>query len=153
MRILLMVGVIPGQKTDDSARAVIAVTPWCAEWREARISCLRDAGTTMRSLYKTTTFAECRCSRNWWYYLIAAGNSRDDSDMPDSIKLRRVCISSSLDVAVRILSHVTDVRLRAYSDETAIDAAESSKGVLHAGIRSPPIKDGQWVIDARDEDT
>ena len=39
-----MAGVIPGQKTEPSARAVIAVTPWWAEWRDANISDRKDGG-------------------------------------------------------------------------------------------------------------
>ena len=46
----VMAGVMPGQKTDDSARAVIEVTPWWAEWRISSICCRSESGMTMRSL-------------------------------------------------------------------------------------------------------
>ena len=46
----VMAGVMPGQKTDDSARAVIEVTSWWAEWRISSICCRSEGGMTMQSL-------------------------------------------------------------------------------------------------------
>ena len=42
--------VMPGQNTVLSARAVMEVTPWCAECKTVKICCLRDGGMTMRFL-------------------------------------------------------------------------------------------------------
>ena len=45
-----MAGDIPGQKTDDSARAVMDVTPWWAACRADRTSLRSVGGMTTRSL-------------------------------------------------------------------------------------------------------
>ena len=41
-----MAAVMPSQKTVASARAVIDVTPWWAQWRTFRICCRSDRGMT-----------------------------------------------------------------------------------------------------------
>ena len=46
----VMAGVMPGQKTVFSARAVMEVTPWCAECKTVRTCCRREGGMTMRFL-------------------------------------------------------------------------------------------------------
>ena len=45
-----MAGLMPGQKTDDSAQAVTEVTPWWAEWIIASKCCCSEGGMMMRSL-------------------------------------------------------------------------------------------------------
>ena len=60
-----MAGVMPGQKTDDSARAVTEVTPWWAEWRTASICCHSEGGMMMWSLLSMTLSTVYRCLRNW----------------------------------------------------------------------------------------
>ena len=42
--------VMPGQKIDDSALAIIADVPWCAAWSDVRHACRREGWMTMRSL-------------------------------------------------------------------------------------------------------
>ena len=46
----VMVGVMPGQNTVVSARVVMEVTPWFAEWRTDRTCCWSEGGMTMQSL-------------------------------------------------------------------------------------------------------
>ena len=46
--------VMPGQKTEDSALAIIADVPWWAACSAARQLGLRDDGITMQSLYRIT---------------------------------------------------------------------------------------------------
>ena len=50
----LMAVVMPGQNTVVSARAVMDVTPWCAECSASRMCCRSDGGMTVRSLYIIT---------------------------------------------------------------------------------------------------
>ena len=49
-----MAEVMPGQKMNASARAIIAVTPWCAECNVVRTFSRRDGGMTIRSLWRAT---------------------------------------------------------------------------------------------------
>ena len=43
-----MAGLMPGQKTDASARAVIEVALWWAEWSIASICCCSKVGMTLQ---------------------------------------------------------------------------------------------------------
>ena len=49
-RTAFMAGVMPGQKMDASARAIMEVTPWCAECNVARMFSRSSGGITTRSL-------------------------------------------------------------------------------------------------------
>ena len=60
-RMAWMAGVLPGQKTEDSAREIIAVTPLCAELRTSRNSFLSE-GLTILSLKVITPLTIDRCS-------------------------------------------------------------------------------------------
>ena len=60
-----MAGVMPGQKTVDSALEVMDVTPWWAEWSVDNTCCRSEGGITMRSLYRITPSTVCKWSRNW----------------------------------------------------------------------------------------
>ena len=61
----VMAGVMPGQNTVDSARAVMEVTPWCAKCSTVRMCCRSEGGMTIRCLYKMTPSTVYRWSRNW----------------------------------------------------------------------------------------
>ena len=56
--------VIPGQKTEDSALAIMPLVPWWAEWRVDSTLDRRAGGTNTRSLYKMTPSIEVRLSLN-----------------------------------------------------------------------------------------
>ena len=57
-RVMWMSLVIPGQKTDVSARAITDDTPWWAAWRAVRQCGLMDGGITILSLYSTTPLTQ-----------------------------------------------------------------------------------------------
>ena len=46
--------VMPGQRMEDSALAIIVDVPWWAACSAAKQSGLRDGGITMQSLYRIT---------------------------------------------------------------------------------------------------
>ena len=57
-RVMWMSLVIPGQKMDVSARAIMDDTPWWAAWRAVRQCGLMDGGITILSLYSTTPLTQ-----------------------------------------------------------------------------------------------
>ena len=63
-RVLVMAGVMPGQKTDASAREIIEFTHWWAAWSDARVSLRRHGGMMTLSLYIATPSTVYRFSLN-----------------------------------------------------------------------------------------
>ena len=59
-----MAGVIPGQKTDDSARASMELTPLWAECNADRMVSQRQGGMTILSLYSMMPCMVERWARN-----------------------------------------------------------------------------------------
>ena len=53
-RCAVISGVMPGQNMEDSARAVMLDTPWCAAWRSDKVSERSDGGMTIQSLNMIT---------------------------------------------------------------------------------------------------
>ena len=62
--VAIIAGVIPGQNTDDSARAVIVDTPEWAEWKARKMSVCRFGVITIVSLYIMTPSIVYRCLLN-----------------------------------------------------------------------------------------
>ena len=91
--------VMPGQKIEASALAVIAEVPWWAACRAERHVGLSEGGMTMRSLLMTMPSLLYRCFRNWWYSLIGGGSWCLNSGSPSSMAERRRTMFSSDDVA------------------------------------------------------
>ena len=62
-RVALMSADMPGQNTEDSARAVIIDTPWWAACRVLSTSPRREGGTITLSLYRITPSVDVMFSR------------------------------------------------------------------------------------------
>ena len=75
------------------------------------MSILRDGGIMMRSLYIATPSTVDSSSRKGKYSRSDGGRDVRLSGIPDSIVSTKRCMSTSPDVAVRTLSHVTHCKL------------------------------------------
>ena len=64
VRSAVMAEVMPGQKTVDSARASIEVTPWCAECNTVSMCWRSEGGIMIRSLYIAMPSTVFRWSEN-----------------------------------------------------------------------------------------
>ena len=60
----VIAGVMPAQKRVASVRAIMEVTPWCAECRMVRMCGRSEGGMTMQSLWRMTPSTVYRCSQN-----------------------------------------------------------------------------------------
>lgn len=69
---------------EDSALAVIVDVPWWAACRADKHLDLREGGTIMRSLYRTTPSLEERWLLCWWYCLMGGGTRSEESGKPFS---------------------------------------------------------------------
>ena len=110
---------MPGQNTEDSALVSMVLVPWWAACRVVRTLCLSDGGINTLSLYRITPSTVDKWSRMGKYIRRSSGRSEMELGKPSSIVSSNVLSVSSLAVAVRTKSHVTDVIGDAWNVESA----------------------------------